>query len=101
MKKAPTPVRYIGGDLDAPPSYAVPLVGAIGLAALRWGRIEQHLHALLLSINKEEFGPPQFRPVPNAAFEQKMKLFDLWFVDDPRFVRLHSRAKKLSASLRA
>jgi hypothetical protein len=64
MKKAPIAVEFVGGHVEAPPSYAVPLVGAIGLAALRWGRIEQHLHGLLLSINKEDNGPTEYRPVP-------------------------------------
>jgi len=78
------PILLVGGHLDEPPEWAKPIIAAIGLAALRWGRLEQHLHGLVLSINKQEFGPVKYHEITNANFERKLLVFEQWFALDPR-----------------
>jgi hypothetical protein len=94
------PLPLIGGELDDPPAFAEPIIRAYGLAALRWGRLEQHLDALLLTVNKEAHGPAVFRDMPNTSFRMKLDLFHDWFVKDRRFVQFHERARRLKTSLK-
>jgi hypothetical protein len=100
--KPSSPITLIGGDIDEPPLYAEPIIRAIGIGALHWGRLEQHLSALILSINKEEWDTSgAFRDMPNTSFEAKIQLFKKWFAKDPRLAPFHSRAIRLVPSLKA
>jgi hypothetical protein len=99
MKKSP-PTRLVGGHIEDPPPYAFPIIFAIGLAALHWGRLEQHLTALLLSINKEEHGPETYRAVPNAEFKRKLEIFQQWFVKDERLSEHRDKATRLHTALK-
>jgi len=100
MKKKPTPITIWGGQLDDPPEYAMPIIRAIGLACLNWGRLEQHLQLTLVTVNKEEFDLTEFRETPATSFRLKIGLFKKWFVDDPRFAKYHAPAKRLVTSLK-
>lgn len=91
----PTPIKLIGGHLDDPPEWASELIYAVGVAMLHWGRLEQHLDTLLISVNKEAFSKGAFTKTPSTSFRLKLDLFKRWFVKDPRFSELADLARPL------
>jgi hypothetical protein len=97
---APGGITISGGQLVEPPPYAEPFFFAIGMAAAQWGRLEQHLDMLLITINKEHHSLGAFRETPNTSFDMKIELFRKWFYQDDRTTKYHERARRLSISLR-
>jgi len=94
-------IKLAGGHLNEPPSYAIPFFTAIGLVVAHWGRLEQQIDVLLISINKEQHSSEKYRPTPSTSFRMKCDLFKRWFVDDPRFGEHHEKAKRLHKSFLA
>jgi hypothetical protein len=91
-------VQVIG--FKSVPPYAQSLVEALGLAAINWGKLEQQLDMLLLAVNRPEYARAKFRETPNTSFKMKIELFEKWYVKDPRFKNVASRAKLLVPTLR-
>ncbi len=91
-----TYTRLIGGHLDDPPPCAEPTLKAVALASLTWGRLEQHLDMLLISINKEDHTTGKYLPTPNTSFQMKIDRFKDWFVKDQRFSRYHDVGRALA-----
>lgn len=91
-------IRLCGGQMDDPPLYAFPIVTAIGFAILHWGRLEQQIDVLLISVNKEYHSTTKYRPTPNTSFRRKLDLFERWFVKDTRFSEYHDRTRRLHKS---
>lgn len=93
-------IKLVGGHLDDPPAYALPLITAIGLALLHWGRLEQQIDVLLISVNKDDHSAEKYRPTPNSSFRIKCDLFERWFAKDSRFIEHHDKAKRLLKAFR-
>ena len=76
----------------------MPFFTAIGFALAHWGRLEQQIDVLLISVNKEYHSEEKYRPTPNTSFRLKCDLFKRWLVKDPRFAEHHDKAKRLHKS---
>ncbi|HZQ14380.1 MAG TPA: hypothetical protein VFB31_16375 [Pseudolabrys sp.] len=87
------PIRQI-------PSYAEPLVRSIGLAYLRFGRLEQHLDFLLQSINDPRLVTGAIPKYPDTSFRLRVKLFKERFAQHPRFAHVHHIANPVVVGLR-
>jgi len=93
-------VLIVGGHLDEPPMFSIPILTAYALASMNWGRLEQQLDMALITVNKEYFSPAKARITPNTSFRMKLDLFNDWFVKDPRFEEFHAVARRLCKSLK-
>ena len=52
---------------------------AFGHVAMAWGRLETHLDALLIHLNKPQFSAKLFDPDHPVSFSRKLKLLKVWF----------------------
>jgi hypothetical protein len=84
---------------DVPP-YATPLVTALGLAYLNWGRMEQHLELLLQHANEPRFVTGQVAKFPDTSFRLKSALFKKIYAEHPAFKRVHSLAAGVCVGLK-
>lgn len=55
---------------------------AVGKAAMAWARLEQHLDAVLLQVNKKRFSESLYREHP-GTFIGKVRLLKDWFNKHP------------------
>lgn len=94
-------IKLVGGHLDDPPDYALPFFTAVGFAMIHWGRLEQHIDALLISVNKEHHSTKSYVPTPNTSFRRKCELFERWLVKDKRFSDHHDNARRLVKAFRS
>jgi hypothetical protein len=82
------------------PSYGEPIVSALGLATINWGKMEQHLEILLQYLNDERFdiGPvPKF---PDTSFRLKSDLFKKWYARHPKLAACHELAGGICIGLK-
>ena len=56
------------------PAYAEPFIRIIGLSAINWGKIEQHLEVLLHAVNRHDFSTGKVK-FPTTSFRLKCLLF--------------------------
>ncbi len=73
------------------PPYAEPIVRAIGLAHLSWGRLEQHLDILLSAVNNDRYVTGA-APPPKISFRLKSKRFKQLYAKHPSFKIVHDIA---------
>jgi len=52
---------------------------AFGHAAMAWGRLETHIDALLIHLNKRRFSTELFDQIHPVSFSGKLKLLKVWF----------------------
>jgi len=74
-----TPTTLLGGTLDSPPKFALPIIQAIGWTSLHWARLEQHLDTLLITLYKQEFFATPLKRRHDSSWVQKVELFSQWF----------------------
>jgi hypothetical protein len=70
--------NFTGGPLDDIEG-AIPVLAAFGLAAMAWGRLETHLNALLIHLNKRQFSRELFDEDHPVSFSRKLRLLKRWF----------------------
>lgn len=70
--------NFTGGPVDSP-ELAESAFTAFGLAAMAWARLETHLDALLIHLNKKRFSKEIFDPKHPVSFARKLKLLKQWF----------------------
>jgi len=95
-----TPTFLFGGALDAPPEFAFPILQAIGWTSLHWARLEQHLDALLITLDKQEFFVERLKRRPDSSWAQKVDLFRRWFSQHEQLKQLVPTANRLSANFK-
>jgi hypothetical protein len=78
----------------------IPLLGALGLAYLNFGRLEQTLDFLLQYTNDPRLVTGQIPRFPDTSFRLKTKLFASLYVKHPRFHEFHEQAKYIVIGLR-
>lgn len=71
------------------PPYADPLIRAIGLAYLKFGRIEQHMDFLLQSVNDARFVTGEIPRYPDTSFRLRCALFKKIYAQHPHFAIVH------------
>jgi hypothetical protein len=96
--------NFTGGPLDDIEGVEKPLL-AFGLVAMAWARLETHLDALLIHLNKRRFSREIFNPNHPVSFSNKLKLLKQWFVKHKALSphkhavdKLVTRLKTLSAA---
>jgi hypothetical protein len=82
---------------------AIPALGAFGLAVMSWARLEIHLDALLIHLNKRRFSKELFDEDHPVSFSRKLRLLKRWFRHKalaeykPAIDKLSGQMKMLSA----
>lgn len=72
--------NFSGGPLDSVDVGNIDLpFAAFGFAAMAWARLETHLDALLIQINKRRFSQEIFDPAHPVSFSKKLRLLKKWF----------------------
>src|SRR5208282_1755287 len=94
--------NFTGGPVEDPTACEHPFA-AFGFAAMAWGRLETHLDALLIHINKRSFSVELFDMDHPRSFSRKLRLLKKWFRKHkalvnyvPAIDKLVSQLKKLS-----
>lgn len=88
----------IGGPIDDAEAHKE-LFEAIGLAAISWARLEQHLDAVLIHVNKAKF-EELYEPQHPIAFSGKVRLLKSWFNNHPELSALEDEMRQLTSSLK-
>jgi len=70
--------NFTGGPLEDIEA-AIPALTAFGLAAMAWARLETHLEALLIHLNKRKFSKELFDEDHPVSFSRKLRLLRRWF----------------------
>ncbi len=83
-----------------PPHYADPLLTTIGLAYLKFGRIEQHLDFLLQSTNNARYVTGAIAKYPDTSFRLKCELFRRIYARHPSFKVVHHIARPVLIGLK-
>lgn len=89
----------IGGPLDEPENHRN-LFAAIGLIALNWGRLEQHVDTLLIQVNATEHSEELYDPDHPVSFGRKIKLLKTWFNQHPALVNFTADVRDLTSKLK-
>jgi len=92
--------NFIGGPLDDVDS-AIPVFTAFGLAIMAWSRVETHLDALLIHINKRSYSREIFDPKHPIAFSRKLELLRKWFRKHRNLRHLETAIDALAVTLKA
>jgi hypothetical protein len=82
-------------DPDTPRS----VFTAIGRAAVAWARLEQHLEAVILHINKKEHSKRLWGEHP-VSFDNKMKVVKRWFNQHPALLPHKDAMRELTRTLK-
>jgi hypothetical protein len=76
------------------------MLGALGLAYLNFGRLEQTLDFLLQYTNDPRLVTGQVPKFPDTSFRLKTKLFTNLYAKHPRFQQFHAEAKSIVIGLK-
>jgi hypothetical protein len=69
--------------VDDDPDQAAPALEALGRTAATWSRMEHHIDALIVQINKPDFSEHLFEPQHPVSFSRKLDLLKRWFNQYP------------------
>jgi hypothetical protein len=90
---------FTGGPLEDPDQVQSALA-AFGLVAMSWARLETHLDALLIHLNKKRFSKEIFEPKHPVSFSRKLKLLKQWFAGHKALSHLKPAIDKLATQLK-
>ncbi|MCW0220328.1 MAG: hypothetical protein OJI67_18525 [Prosthecobacter sp.] len=88
------------GAIESGPEQGLPLITALGLAYLNWGRLEQTLEFLLRYTDDPRLvtgGVPRF---PDTSFRLKLKLFKNLYTKHTHFKEFHESARLIAVGLK-
>lgn len=88
------------GAIEYGPEEGLPLITALGLAYLNWGRLEQTLEFLLRYTDDARLVTGAVPKFPDTSFRFKMKLFKKLYVNHPRFEQFREAAKAIVIGLK-
>jgi hypothetical protein len=92
-------ITFIGGPIDEPLSAAV-VFAALGIAAAQWARLEQHIDAVLIQVNKSTHSEKLFNPDHPVSFSRKIVLLKRWFNSHPGLKSHRDNIKELTSRLK-
>ncbi len=87
------------GGIRNVPAYAEPIIRAIGIASINWGRMEQHLVFLLQFLRDERFDM-DIPKIPDMSFQVKRELFQKLYGNHPKLAQFHEFSKGVSIGLK-
>jgi hypothetical protein len=90
-----------GGPINHPKS-AAPAFLALGHAAAAWGRLEQHIDAILLQVNKEQHSDEilaLYDPNHPRPFTDKIRLLKAYFNKHPALAELKETISSFAAAV--
>lgn len=94
----PIDFQFYGGAIDDPDTPRS-VFTAIGKAAVAWGRLETHLDAIIIQINKKEHSEKLYSEHP-SAFDKKIDVIKRWFNQYPPLAEHKALMRDLTSTLR-
>ncbi len=88
------------GAIRTWPTYAPPMLAALGMVYLNWGRLEQTLEFLLHFLNDPRFVTGKMPKVPDTSFRLKTALFKKIYTKHPHFAPFHKMVRPICAGLK-
>jgi hypothetical protein len=95
--------NFAGGPIDDIGEAEIAFA-ALGVAAMAWARLETHIEAVLVQVNKRRFSQELHDPEHPVFFSRKLRLLKTWFNKHkalakfrPKIKPVAERAKALSA----
>jgi hypothetical protein len=67
---------------------------------MAWGRLETHVNALLIHVNKRRFSSEIFDPDHPVSFSRKLKLLKSWFDKHKALAKFRVKINKLIKTMR-
>lgn len=86
--------------VDEVPAFAMPIVAAIGLAAINWGKLGLHMDALLRHLNNDDFVTGALDRFPETSFRLKCQAFAKWYARHPALSCTHEIARPMVFGLK-
>ena len=90
---------FTGGPLEDP-EQSESALAAFGLVAMSWSRLETHLDALLIHLNKKRFSKEIFEPKHPVSFSRKLKLLKQSFAGHEALSHHKPAIDKLATQLK-
>ena len=92
---------FCGGPIEAPDTEELALpFHAFGFVAMAWARLETHLDALLIHLNKRQFSKEIFDPDHPVSFSRKLRLLKTWFGKHKALSQYKPTIDKLTTQLK-
>jgi hypothetical protein len=82
------------------PDFAEQIVRTFGIATINWGRMEQLLELLLLTVHVPEYNTGENTPVPTTSFRLKVERFERLYAKHPSFAPVHHIATPVCLGLK-
>lgn len=93
--------NFSGGPVEAPDTEELALpFHAFGFVAMAWARLETHLDALLIHLNKRQFSKEIFDPDHPVSFSRKLRLLKTWFGKQKALSKYKPAIDKLAKQLK-
>ena len=90
---------FFKGPIDDPDSAAAAFA-VYGRAAAAWARLEHHIDAVLIHINKEIFSQRLYEKNHPVSFERKIDLLKRWFNQHPPLAPFTDEMRTLTSKLK-
>ena len=90
---------FFNGPIDEP-GEAYPAFAVYGRAAAAWARLEHHLDAVIIHINKEAFSARLYEKEHPISFERKIDLLKKWFNQHPPLASFTGDMRILTSRLK-
>ncbi|MER9963067.1 hypothetical protein NKJ72_19260 [Mesorhizobium sp. M0045] len=85
--------------VDEDPAHAAPALEALGRVAAAWSRMEHHLDALIIQVNKPDHSEVLFETHP-VSFSKKIDLLKKWFNKYPPLRGYKTDMRELTSRLK-
>jgi hypothetical protein len=86
--------------VDDDPKTTAPALEVLGRIAASWARMEHHLDALIVQVNKPYHDERLFEPTHPVAFANKVKLLKRWFNQYPPLEEYRDDVQALTKHLK-
>ncbi len=86
--------------VDQDPAEVAPALEAYGRVAASWARMELHIDALLIQINKPDHSAALFQKNHPASFSKKIELLKTWFNKYPPLAEYAEDIRSLTSHLK-
>lgn len=90
---------FFKGPIDDPGD-AYPAFAVYGRASAAWARLEHHIDAVLIHINKERFSERLYEKQHPVSFEKKIDLLKRWFNQHPPLAPFAADIRTLTSKLK-
>ncbi len=98
MPIKPFNFAFYGGAIDDP-NTPRSVFTAVGRAAMAWARLELHLDAVILHVNKKDHSEELYREHP-VSFDKKIDVVKRWFNQHPALLQHKDSMRELTRTFR-